>query len=82
MITDGEVQPDGSVLMWGLSGLLLHVTRESLRALQFPDTDYFGGAAIVGNDLIFAMNQRQMPNRALIVRLKLGQLRYSHSLAK
>jgi hypothetical protein len=82
MVTDGQVQPDGSILMWGLTGLLLHVTRDSLRALQFPDTDYFGGAAIVGDDLIFAVNQREAPDEALIVRLKLGQLRYGHRLAR
>lgn len=80
-LTNGEVQPDESILLWGESGLLVRVTSDSVQAFEVP-ARYFAGAAIAGDTLIFAFTPRDEPSSSTVAKLELSAIRYAYRAAR
>lgn len=80
-LTNGEVQPDESILLWGESGLLVRITSDSVQALEVP-ARYFAGAAIAGDALIFAFTPRDEPSSSTVAKLELSAIRFSYKAAR
>lgn len=79
LLDNGEVQPDGTVLLWGIAGHLVHVRDDSVRAMRLP-VRYFGGAALVDDTWILAF--QDLDHQTIIARTRDEAMVFDHATTK
>lgn len=79
LLSNGEVQPDGTVLLWGEAGHLVHVRADSVRAMRLP-VRYFGGAALVEGTWILAF--QGLNRETIIARILNDAMVFDHAISR
>lgn len=79
LLDNGEVQPDGTVLLWGIAGHLVHARADSVRAMRLP-VRYFGGAALV--DGMWILAYQGLDHQTVIARTRDEAMVLDHATTK
>jgi hypothetical protein len=79
LLDNGEVQPDGTVLLWGIAGHVVHVRADSVRAMRLP-VRYFGGAALIDDTWILAF--QGLDHQSIIARTRDEAMVFDHTITQ